>query len=119
MKRLDEAEKAHEKAIEQAKAEAKQVTEGKRVSTPQRLIEQLHAQADAEVERNQSARRSAGSASCAPSWFASCVRTSVPNLSAARAILVSETRLGSRFAVRHRRSVHRRPRCDGAVRSGD
>jgi ATP synthase F0 subunit b len=48
--RLDEAEKAHEKAIEQAKSEAKQVTEEARVDA-QRLVEQLHAQADAEVER--------------------------------------------------------------------
>lgn len=49
-KRLAEAEKAHEKAIEQAKTEAKQVTEEARVDA-QRLVEQLHAQADAEVER--------------------------------------------------------------------
>jgi ATP synthase F0 subunit b len=48
--RLAEAEKAHEKAIEQAKVEAKQVTEEARVDA-QRLVEQLHAQADAEVER--------------------------------------------------------------------
>jgi ATP synthase F0 subunit b len=49
-KRLAEAEKAHEKAIEQAKAEAKQVIEEARVDT-ERIVEQLHAQADAEVER--------------------------------------------------------------------
>jgi len=49
-KRLAEAEKAHEKAVEQAKAEAKQVTEEARVDA-QRIVEQLHAQADAEVER--------------------------------------------------------------------
>jgi ATP synthase F0 subunit b len=49
-KRLADAEKAHEKAIEQAKAEAKQVTEEARVDA-QRIVEQLHAQADAEVER--------------------------------------------------------------------
>jgi F-type H+-transporting ATPase subunit delta len=47
---LAEAEKAHEKAVEQAKAEAKQVTEEARVDA-QRIVEQLHAQADAEVER--------------------------------------------------------------------
>jgi ATP synthase F0 subunit b/ATP synthase F1 delta subunit len=48
--RLDEAQKAHEKAVERAKAEAKQITEEAR-SDAQRIIEQLHAQADAEVER--------------------------------------------------------------------
>ena len=49
-KRLAEAESAHERAVERAKAEAKQVTEEARVDA-QRIVEQLHAQADAEVER--------------------------------------------------------------------
>ena len=49
-KRLAEAEKAHERPLEQAKAEAKQVTEEARVDA-ERLVEQLRAQADAEVER--------------------------------------------------------------------
>jgi ATP synthase F0 subunit b len=49
-KRLAEAEKAHETALEQAKAEAKQVTAEARVDA-QRIVEQLRAQADVEVER--------------------------------------------------------------------
>ncbi len=47
---LAKAEKAHEKAVEQAKAEAKQVTEEAKADA-KRLVEQLRAQADAEVER--------------------------------------------------------------------
>jgi ATP synthase F0 subunit b len=47
---LAKAEKAHEKAVEQAKAEAKQVTEEANADAA-RLVEQLRAQADAEVER--------------------------------------------------------------------
>jgi ATP synthase F1 delta subunit len=47
---LAKAEKAHEKAVEQAKAEAKHVTEEANADAA-RLVEQLHAQADAEVER--------------------------------------------------------------------
>ena len=49
-KRLDEAQDAHEKAVERAKAEAKQITEEARADA-ERIVEQLHAQADAEVER--------------------------------------------------------------------
>jgi ATP synthase F0 subunit b len=48
--KLAEAEKAHEKALEQAKAEAKRVTEEARVDS-ERIAEQLRAQADVEVER--------------------------------------------------------------------
>jgi F-type H+-transporting ATPase subunit b/F-type H+-transporting ATPase subunit delta len=48
--KLAEAEKAHEKALEQAKAEAKRVTEEARVDS-ERIAEQLRVQADAEVER--------------------------------------------------------------------
>jgi F-type H+-transporting ATPase subunit delta len=47
---LAKAEKAHEKAIEEAKAQAKQVTEEAKTDAT-RLVQQLHAQADAEVER--------------------------------------------------------------------
>ena len=47
---LVKAEKAHEKAVEEAKAQAKQVTEEANADT-KRLVEQLRAQADAEVER--------------------------------------------------------------------
>jgi ATP synthase F0 subunit b len=47
---LVKAEKAHEKAVEEAKAQAKQVTEEANADA-KRLVEQLRAQADAEVER--------------------------------------------------------------------
>ncbi|MDT5235600.1 MAG: F-type H+-transporting ATPase subunit b atpH, partial [Mycobacterium sp.] len=47
---LAKAEKAHEKAVEQAKAQAKQVTEEAKADA-KRLVEQLRVQADAEVER--------------------------------------------------------------------
>src|SRR5258705_9243673 len=47
---LAKAEKAHEKAVEEAKAQAKQVTEEANADA-ERLVEQLRAQADAEVER--------------------------------------------------------------------
>jgi ATP synthase F0 subunit b len=48
--RLAKAEKAHGKAREQAKAEAKSVVEEARVDS-ERIIEQLRVQADVEVER--------------------------------------------------------------------
>lgn len=47
---LAKAEKAHEKAVEDAKAQAKQVIEEAQTDA-KRLVEQLRAQADAEVER--------------------------------------------------------------------
>ncbi len=47
---LAKAEKAHGKALEEAKAEAKDVVEEARVDS-ERIIEQLRTQADAEVER--------------------------------------------------------------------
>jgi F-type H+-transporting ATPase subunit delta len=49
-KRLDEATKAHEKAVEKAKEEAKRVTEEAK-NDSRRIVEQIRAQADAEVER--------------------------------------------------------------------
>ncbi len=60
-RRLADAEKAHEKAVEQAKAEAKKVIEEARHDA-ESIVEQLHAQADAEVERIKVARCTAGSA---------------------------------------------------------
>jgi F-type H+-transporting ATPase subunit b/F-type H+-transporting ATPase subunit delta len=47
---LAKAEKAHEKAVEDAKAQAEQVTAEAQADAT-RLVEQLRAQADAEVER--------------------------------------------------------------------
>jgi ATP synthase F0 subunit b len=47
---LAKAEKAHEKAVEEAKAQAKQVTEEAKEDA-KRLVEQLRTQADVEVER--------------------------------------------------------------------
>lgn len=47
---LADAEHAHEKAVERAKAEAKQVVDEARADS-ERISEQLRAQADAEVER--------------------------------------------------------------------
>ncbi len=49
-KKLAEADDAHTKAVEAAKAEAKHVTEEARVDA-ERIAEQLRAQADVEVER--------------------------------------------------------------------
>ncbi|MBV9088822.1 MAG: F0F1 ATP synthase subunit B/delta [Mycobacteriaceae bacterium] len=48
--RLSDAEKDHERALEQAKAEANEIIEEARLDA-QHIIEQLRTQADAEVER--------------------------------------------------------------------
>jgi len=49
-KRLQEAQTAHQQAVERAKAEAAQVIEEAKTDS-ERILEQIRAQADAEVER--------------------------------------------------------------------